>query len=298
MVANVYSRRPLYVEVARNESAVARMAVRGAVFALLLAVATLITRRVGIVSYDELFWPLIVSGAAAAVSFALSIATLVDCWLRGTRGGWRALRAIALSSLVLVPFAFAAQRFVTEPPTADVTTDPFDPPRIVGAVGAPGATLQRGRRFEASIERVSAAAETALAELGWTVIERDSSVAIAEIDAPLTPPVPGDVPRPRMRPLTPEEEAARTRREAAARAEIAAERREEEARITYRALVRSAVLGVPSDIVIRLRDDGEATTLDLRARSRQGERDLGENRRRIASFLAMMDEVVQRDGVR
>lgn len=301
MVATVYSRRPLYAPVPRTVSPVARMAVRGAVFAALLGLLTLLTRRIGLVAYDELFWPLMVTGAAAAVSLVLSLVTLGDCWARGTKGGWRALRAMALSLLVLVPFLFAIQRLATEPPTADVTTDPLDPPAIVGTGGAPLAVPEAGRRFEAAIERVSAAVETALAELGWSVIEREGTVVVPEVDAPIAPPVAsveGAVPMPRMRPLTPAEQAAVDERAAAERALLAAERRDEEARLLYRALVRSPVLDVPSDVVIRLRDDGEATTLDLRARSREGERDLGENRRRIRAFLAKLDEVVQRDGVR
>ena len=304
MVANVYSRRPLHAEVVRTDSTASRMAVRGAVFAALLGAATLVTRRIGLVTYDELLAPLLVTAASAIVALGLALATLADCWLRGARGGWRALRAMALALLVLVPFSVAAQRFVTEPATADVTTDALDPPRITGTADEPFATPEQGRRFEASIERVAAAVETTLAELGWPVLEREGSLDVAEVDAAVPQPeaVEGDVPIPRMRPLTEEEQAAREQREAEERAVIAAERsaerREEEARLLYRAAVESPVLGVPSDIAIRLRDDGEATTLDLRARSREGRHDLGENRRRIAAFLAQLDETVQRDGVR
>ena len=300
MVANVYARRPLHAQVVRTDSAMARMAVRSAVFAALLGAATLATRRIGLVTYDELYAPLLVTAAAAIVALGLALATLADCWLRGARGGWRALRAMALALLVLVPFSVAAQRFVTEPVATDVTTDALDPPRITGTLDEPVATPEQGRRFEASIERVSAAVETTLAELGWPVLEREGSLDIGEVDAAVPQPdtVESEIPIPRMRPLTEEEQTVRQQREAEERAVIAAERREEEASLLYRAAVESLILGVPSDVAIRLRDDGEATTLDLRARSREGTHDLGENRRRIATFLAQLDEIVQRDGVR
>lgn len=301
MVATVYSRRPLYARVVRVEAPTTRPAMRAAIFAVLLGALTLLTRRIGLVTYDELIVPLVVAAGAAAFALAMSAFTLLDCWLRGARGGWRALRAIALSLVVLVPSAFAAQRYVTEPATADVATDVLEPPVLTATEDLPFAVPEQGRRFESAIERVSAAVETTFAELGWALVERDGTIATTEIGAPLAPPVEaeeGAVPVPRMRPLTPEEQARVREREAAERELIAAERREEEARLFYRAVVRSRVLGVPSDIVVRLRDDGEATVLDLRSRSREGERDLGENRRRIRAFLAKMDEVVQREGVR
>ena len=301
MVATIYSRRPLYVRVPRARSPISRMAMQGAIFAALLGGLTILVRRAGLITYDELSWPLLVTGASAFVALALAITTLADCWLRGAKGGWLALRAMALSLVVLVPFAFALQSMVTEPATADVSTDALEPPAITGVAGIPLATPEQGRRFESAIERVSAATELTLSELGWPVVERDGTITAAEIDAPLRPPTAGgegSVPLPRMRPLTPAEQQVLREQEEAERAVIAAERREEEARIAYRALVRSRVLGVPSDVVIRLRDDGEATTLDLRARSREGSRDLGENRRRIRAFLAKLDEVVQREGVR
>lgn len=58
---------------------------------------------------------------------------------------------------------------------------------------------------------------------------------------------------------------------------------------TIEAEARSALLAMPSDIAIRIADEGTATFVDMRSASRYGARDLGDNAALIASFLADLD---------
>lgn len=59
--------------------------------------------------------------------------------------------------------------------------------------------------------------------------------------------------------------------------------------ITMRGLAHTLVLGFPSDVVIRITDEGETSYVDMRSRSRFGRADLGDNAARIAEFLADLD---------
>lgn len=54
---------------------------------------------------------------------------------------------------------------------------------------------------------------------------------------------------------------------------------------------RSLVLGIPMDLRVRIRPDGEGSAVDLRAALRYPIRDLGENARAVRGFFDHVDEV-------
>ena len=300
MVATVYSRRPIRVRVPRAVTRLAPLASRAAVFGALLLGMTLLARRVGIVAYTELVAPLAVSAALAVVALVLAGIALLDCWLRGAAGGWKAIRAMALAGLVTTPFLLGVIRYVGNPSVSDVSTDPLDPPDLtaVSTLPAPTPADLATRRYDAAIERVAGNVRTALNELGWT--ETGSTLADDRgTGAPIQPAdASGAIPVPVMRAPTPEQLALIEQAQQAEREAIAAERREEQAVLVLTATILSPVLHLPSDVVIRLRDDGERTTLDLRSRSREGRHDLGRNAALIRTFLAALDDVMARDGLR
>lgn len=298
MVATVYSRRPLHVRVPRTTTRLASLASRAAVFALLLLLMTLVARRVGLVAYGELALPLAVSAASAASAILIAVLALAECWLTGARGGWRAIRAMVLAALVAAPFAAGAILYLVHPTVSDVATDPLDPPPITAGGDAPAAAPGLAtRRYDAAIERVGVSVRAALAEIGWR--ETGAVVVDAREDAvPVVPDGTPAVPVPRMRAPTEEQVAIIEELRRAEREALAAERREEEAVIVLSVEVRQPVLGLVSDVVVRLRDDGEQTSVDVRARSREGSHDLGRNAALARRFLAALDEVTARDGLR
>lgn len=300
MVASVYQRRPLYVRVPRAVTRLSGLAMRTAVFAALLLVMTILARRAGLVSFGELAAPLALSGAAAVAALVIGLAALVDCWMRGSAGGWRAIRACVLALLVAVPFVIGVSRYVLYPAVRDVSTDPIDPPSITATTDrpAPAPPDVATRRFEEAIERVGGWVRTAAADLDWALREEGGTGGLADdADAGGGAVGPaGDVPAPTMRQPTDEQLAMIAEAERARRAALAAERRDEEAVLLLAAEVPSPVLRLSSDIVIRLRDDGEQTSVDIRARSREGSHDFGRNADLARAFIAALDAAAARDG--
>jgi uncharacterized protein (DUF1499 family) len=58
---------------------------------------------------------------------------------------------------------------------------------------------------------------------------------------------------------------------------------------TLEAVTRTFLLGFPSDVAIRLTDEGESTYVDMRSASRYGEGDFGYNAASISGFLGALD---------
>ena len=276
------------------------MANRAAAFGVALFVLTVLTRRLGLIAYSELILPFATAGIILVAGCVMAIMALVETWARGSYGSLRALRALAVALIVLVPYGIAIYRFADNPAVNDVATDALDPPGLIATDEMEVAALPglATRRYDATIERVTVGVQAALAELGWRV---EGSAAprieiVPEADASAIETL--GVPSPRTRPLTDEQlriiEAERARAAAAS----AERRRENDAVTMLRAQVSSPVLNLVSDIAIRLRDDGDSTTVDIRARSREGTHDFGENARRMRAFLTELDAAMVREGVR
>ena len=304
-IASAYSRRPTHARVRRSTSPFGGLASFLARFAFVLVIASLATRWLEIVALEELAAPALLAAVAVSGALVAAAATVVDAWLRGAGGAWRAIRAFILAMLVAVPLAFAGYRVLVAEAMPDVSTDPIDPPRIGDLVLAPEAEVGvvpelTTRRYDAAIERVGSAVVEAIGELGWSVDTRP--LVPSEADAGPAQPVPGAevgvVPIPRMRPLTPAEQALRDDRLAAEREAVAEARRADEAVVLLPGEIETPVLGIPSDIAIRLRDDGDSTSVDIRLRTRGGGHDLGENARRAATFLDALDRATGRAGLR
>ena len=304
-IASAHSRRPVHARVPRVTTPLAGIASFLARFAFVLLLAALATRWLGIVALEELYAPAVLVALAVAGGVVAGIAALGDAWFRGARGAWRAIRALALCAVVAAPLAIAAYRAAASPSLSDVSTDPIDPPRIGdlvlsddAAVGtAPDLTT---RRYEAAIERVGNAVAQAVLDLGWEL--DTSALRPAEADdaaAPVPPPADAPaVPVPRMRPLTAGEQAMVDARLAAEREAVAEARRAEEAIVSLTGSVVSPVLRIRSDVAVRLRDDGDSTTVDIRVRTEGGGNDLGENPRRARAFLEALDRATGRAGIR
>ncbi|RWP27955.1 MAG: DUF1499 domain-containing protein [Mesorhizobium sp.] len=69
-------------------------------------------------------------------------------------------------------------------------------------------------------------------------------------------------------------------------------RREWQGEATINALAKSFVLSLPADVAVRVTDDGDAATVDMRSASRSGRYDLGDTAARIVDFLAELDQEV------
>ena len=299
MVASAYSRRPLHVRVDRPVSTVAGMAGRAAVFAAVLLALIVLTRRLGLISYSELFLPLLAAGAITLGALVMSVLGLADSWARGAKGGWRSLRAFTLAVLVAIPFGVLIERYATNPAVRDVTTDPRDPPRLASLGGddvSGVATLPEfsTRRYDATLERVTVGLDAAITELGWPLSGGEVEPVPEASSAPASV-AEGGVPLPITRAPTDEQLAII---ESLRAAEREARRRENGITVLLEGSLESPILKLPTDIAVRMRDNGAFTTVDIRSRSREGRHDFGENARRIRAFLEELDAAMVREGVR
>ena len=65
-----------------------------------------------------------------------------------------------------------------------------------------------------------------------------------------------------------------------------------QSQVTINAMAKNFIIDLPVDVAIRVTDDGDTVTVDMRSASRYGRYDLGDNAARIVGFLAELDQEV------
>lgn len=195
----------------------------------------------------------------AALAILLGAVALVVVWTTGLRGGVRSALAIVISLAVLAGPAYVAGRGFRAPVLNDVATDLADPPSFTRAVGdrTPGDLPVPGALSPEQAERLRA--------------------AYADLQ-PLKLPQPPDEVSNLVIALV-EERGWRTLGPTAYPRGGPPLGRVE-------AVARTPVLGFEDDVVIRVREDGTGSRVDMRSASRLGRGDFGANAERIRSFLA------------
>ncbi|KQT88094.1 DUF1499 domain-containing protein [Aurantimonas sp. Leaf443] len=260
----------------RGRLGLARPARAGAVFALLLILVAILSFRLGILEARPLVWALVLAGGIAALAALVALGGLVRAWFTGALGAGAALGALVLSLLALLPFGLAGWLASVNPPVASAQTEGF-------AAAPSDAALVSGRRFSAAAPDVYAAARVALKGTGWAVEEvatRESEApdALAGGDLGVSGTVAIPLPTPR----------------AAIDARAGADPLERPDSTAYRieAVARDLLFALPSDVTIRILQEGGETFVDLSSASRGLDLDFGQNRRFIEGFLARLDEAV------
>lgn len=167
---------------------------------------------------------------------------------------WATILAGAVPGLVMLAILVQVNRV---PMTADVSTDPRDPPAIAVPGAPPGVALPHGP---------------------------DALAALVGPYADL---------RPRLVPgQTPEQVAPALRRILAeAGLEVGPDPRSKTATLGLylHALARTPVMRFEDDVVARLRAAEGGTRVDMRSQSRVGKSDLGANHARLVALLARID---------
>lgn len=161
-------------------------------FSFVLACTAAVGHRYGMVETPAFAKVLVLVAALADLGILLAIVGFVRLWSRGDKAGKASLAAVLISAIVLSPFGVAAYLVRHYPALHDISTDLSEPPVFsragrlrsadmnpIGAISAEAAMMQRdaypeisGRRFEASMERVLAAADAVFAARGWAVTSR------------------------------------------------------------------------------------------------------------------------------
>ena len=301
-VANSGTADSMTVRYVRPVSHSAYAARRIGLAALVLFVMAVLAHRFGPLRTPDFVALVLMSAAIAAAALPLALVGLIRLWQKGAEGGLAAAKALVYAGLPLGFVAAGAALYLTRPPLNEVSTDLDDVPtflsrpqydqqwlRPVALSGAAERQAQlaaypglAGRRYEGALDRVlegvEAAAISARVEItGRKGVELpELQEALPEPDAPADSEVvePDNVPIPLPRP------------EPALSGMVGAPVDQD---VLLQGETQTLVLGLPFDLVIRLREDAETTFVDVRVASRYGAHDLGMSAEIAEDFLDRLD---------
>ena len=275
-------------------------------FAIVLMVVAVLFYRLGSIVPQALIGLLLLAGTLGLVAMLIALWGMARAWFQGVAGGGIAVGAFVLSSLALSPFAIAGYLAAANPATNFAVTQRLAPDEIAAVIeaippeasgtqdraGPASATAESviqdlpsvvpGRRYLAEAPRVYRAAKAVLDDLGWTV---ENVVAGDPNAVPDAEPTSGDlgvsgangipVPTPRATIDTTQADDP--------------DPVPESDQYRMDVIARDQVFALPSDMIIRLGQDGDETFVDAESTSRDTGVDLGQNRRFIERFLADLD---------
>ncbi|WP_027489200.1 DUF1499 domain-containing protein [Allorhizobium undicola] len=313
----------------RPVSAAARLARRLSAFAVLMLLLGWLLYRFGTLQTPNFVALVLVAAALAALSVLLALAGLWRLWQVGAEGGVAALRALVLAALPLCVLAFAVLRYQDYPPLYEVASDPADAPDWIDTPLtaqkwlprppsrlAAQAGLQRAaypeltvRRYDGALDRVYQVVMQVAAAQRLTITERRGlRHAQPELQLRNSLQAPAIIPVPSPRgvspsaaeplPAAPQKAPVPQPRPASAAAAIIPadvvniqqpDDGEPEGVVRLQGVTRQRLLGLPFDLVIRLREEEETVLVDMRVASRFGPHDLGFSAAIAESFLDALD---------
>ncbi|HBF31976.1 DUF1499 domain-containing protein [Rhizobium sp.] len=288
----------------RPESKAARYALQLAVVALLMLLASWATFRFGPLRMPDFVMLALASGGLALISVPLALWGLLRLWQVGAKGGIASCKALVVAALPLAVLGVATNYYVNRPHIYEVATDLDNPVEWIrrpvasqGWLPRPKSDL-RGhaqeqatayptltlRSYDGALDRIYQAARTVAANQRLTVTATAGAAyarpdfptpspvpALLGADAAIKAPIPIPMPRPEPAPEMPDTD------------------NEPPGTIRIQALSRDFILGIPSDIVIRLREKEDSVQVDMRVASRFGPHDLGLSAYIANRYLAALD---------
>lgn len=253
----------------RRVSTAAKWSRRTALFSATLLVSTVLGHRSGLIDTISLFWLLGLVAAMALLAIVLAVLGYAQLWEFGDRGGRNSTKGLILALIVLVPFCLATYRLLTLPGLVDVSTDLSDPPTFHHAISQRDSSMNTLAYFDRGNSAVQA---EAYPEVSGRRYALGLDVAL-DIVAATT------------------EELGWSTHERARLGGFGGI-------VTLEVIAPSPWLGLISDVAIRLRDEGDAIYIDLRAASRYGVHDLGGNAAAITRFYAAIEaEIADRNAL-
>lgn len=298
------------VRFVRPVSSAAYSAKRLALGSFLLLLMAGLAHRFGPLTTPSFIALVMLCAAMAAVSVPLALRGLAQLWSVGAKGGVAAAKALLLALPSLALFAMGFYLYETKPPLFDVTTDIADPPAWQKQPVADQLWLSQpvfvspadrqlqedaypeltSRRYEGALDRVYEAVikvgasnrikfNIDKAGQKQTAQAKQKAESQAEAEEPpateAAPPVPDVVPIPLPRPSP---MAVSALPQAQVRGDL-----------VLQGTVRTLVLGLPFDVVVRLREEEQTVLVDMRVASRYGAHDLGIGADIAQNFLRSLD---------
>ena len=297
----------------RPVSRSAFLARRLALFSLGLLAVVMLAHRFGPLKTPDFVLLVLACAIPAALSVPLALIGLARLWQVGALGGVASAWALVLAALPLGLPGYGYYLYATKPQLTEVATDLADRPAWVSPPAAEQHLLPRpalpddagalqqaaypglnGRRYEGAIDRVYEAVRKVAAEnrmvltasrgeeYGLPALELRPT-AEEEPDAAIegAAPTPSEDTLPESGPLP------TARPEPSQMMVVNDGEPEGTARLQF--ATRTLLLGLPFDVIVRLREEAETTLVDIRVASRYGPHDLGMSERIAQGFLHALD---------
>ncbi|WP_037149729.1 DUF1499 domain-containing protein [Rhizobium freirei] len=295
----------------RPVSHAARAARLIAAFALVLCGVTLIGHRFGPLEMPYFVLLILISAGCAAVAVFLAAIGLVELWQSAAFGGVSAVKAILYAALPLAILGFGIERYWSRPPIYEISTDLNDPPEWLATPDARQiwlpprhlVTAQEregqfdaypaliSRRYEGAADRVLEAVRKVVRDSHITIVKAEGA-EVADPNGAAKPKrrtriqtthpaqddtavgdVPDFVPVPTPRPFR----------------DGVADLIRQNTDVVLQGEMRTRILGLPCDVLIRIREEAETTLVDIRVASRYGQNDLGVSADTADGFLKALD---------
>lgn len=193
----------------------------------------------------------------ALLAILLACAGFASIWIKGHRGGGKALTGLTVACAILAYPLYKAADGMSYPAISDITTDLANPPQLTAA------TLQR------------------LPTENSTVYPGESSALNQIAGYPEIVPVTADLPVLETHAIA--VQLMRARGWQIVMGERPVDKAPEQ---TIEAVTSSLVLGLKSDVVVRIRPVDKGSRIDMRSASRFGSRDFGMNAQQVRSYMA------------
>lgn len=238
----------------RMPSKAAKWALRLAIFIPALALISVLAHRSGSVDTPSFLVLLAMIFIFAAIAFTFVLVAFRSLWVNGKRGGRRATWALFIVSIVAAPYIYAGALAIARPNVTDVSTDLIDPPVFqteARLLGENASTIIAGEILDGYPD-ITGRRYNATAD---SIIEQVLQMA-----------------------------KDRNWLATAQRGRVGAD---DEIFLEFSR--KSQILGMPTEIIVRITDEGETTYLDIRSRSLFVSHDLGSNAGIIRSLLADVD---------
>ncbi len=279
MLDNYYIRR----KTSRRQSRTARYAPACASIGFFLLVAAVALHRFSMIQQPDLVLLVTLSAGFAALALLLSAKSFYNLWRSGDAGGRRALRASFLAVLTLVPPALVLVQVSAAPRIHDISTD-----------------LENSVEFNTVMENVPDLLQAhqpnfrirMLSYLGLDDLTAQNSLSTDAVPDMLQqisayPEVSGrqyDSAQDHVL-----KAVLKVMKEQGITVTGSAGVAGEDIDVSVEGVAKTLILGLRSDLAVRLRDEAEQTTVDMRAVSRYGRYDLGFNAALIENFFNVLD---------
>ncbi len=279
MLDNYYIRR----KTTRRHSRTARYAPACAGIGFVLLIVAVALHRFNLIQQPDLVFLVTLSVSFAAIALLLSAKSFYNLWRSGDAGGRRALRASFIAVLTLVPLALVLVQINAAPRIHGISTD-----------------LENSVEFNTVMENVPDLLQAhepnfrirMLSYLGLDDLVVQNSLSTDAVPDMLQqisayPEVSGrqyDSAQDHVL-----KAVLKVMKEQGITVTGSAGVAGEDIDVSVEGVAKTLILGLRSDLAVRLRDEAEQTTVDMRAVSRYGRYDLGFNAALIENFFNALD---------